>query len=200
MWPHTPAPPPAPGNAATIQKDVRETAAAIRGQAIEERDRLTSGMANTVGELVRNVQDAHRQGMSELLNNLNRGFAPTITNLFQSDNRRVTLADQGQVARSKTGQFARPETQPKLIINRSQPTNGNPGTCRRRSRALKTENEYEKGAQIGSRPCPGQTCCEFDRWFQGGSECTQGTTARRSTFGNRRSGGNKGPIVEPCPE
>ena len=76
---------------------MRETAATIRGQAVEERDRLTSGMANTVGELVRNVQNAHRQGMSELLNNLNRGIAPTITNLFQSDNRHVTLADQRQV-------------------------------------------------------------------------------------------------------
>ena len=76
---------------------MRETAVAIRGQAVEERDRLTSGMANTVGELVRNVQNAHRQGMSELLNNLNRGIAPTITNLFQSDNRHVTLAGQRQV-------------------------------------------------------------------------------------------------------
>ena len=46
---------------------------------------------------MRNVQNAHRQGMSELLNNLNRGMAPTITNLFQSDNRHVTLADQRQV-------------------------------------------------------------------------------------------------------
>merc|ERR1711983_364424 len=93
----TPIPPPAPDNTATIQNAVRETAAAIRGQAIEERDRLTSGMANTVGELVRNVQNAHRQGISELLNNLNRGIAPTITNVFQSDNRHVTLADQRQV-------------------------------------------------------------------------------------------------------
>ena len=93
----TPIPPPPPDNTAAIQNAVRETAAAIRGQAIEERDRLTSGMANTVGELVRSVQNAHRQGMSELLNNLNRGMAPTITNLFQSDNRHVTLADQRQV-------------------------------------------------------------------------------------------------------
>ena len=54
-------------------------------------------MANTVGELVRNMQDAHKQGVSELLNNLNRGFAPTITNLFQSDNRHVTLQDHRQV-------------------------------------------------------------------------------------------------------
>ena len=75
---------------------MRETAAAIRGHAAEERDRLTSGMANTVGELVRNVQNAHRQGISEILNNLNRGIAPTITNLFQSDNRHVSL-DQRQV-------------------------------------------------------------------------------------------------------
>ena len=76
---------------------MRETAAAIRGHAAEERDRLTSGMANTVGELVRNVQNAHRQGISEILNNLNRGIAPTITNLFQSDNRHVTMHDQRQV-------------------------------------------------------------------------------------------------------
>ena len=55
------------------------------------------GMANKVGEPVRNVQDAHRQGMSELLNNLNRGFAPTITNLFQSDNRHVHMSDHRQV-------------------------------------------------------------------------------------------------------
>ena len=52
-------------------------------------------MANTVGELVRNMQDAHRQGVSELRNNVNRGFAPTINNLFQSDNRHVF--DQRQV-------------------------------------------------------------------------------------------------------
>ena len=76
---------------------MRETAAAIRGQAVEERGRLTSGMANTVGEFVRDVQDAHRQGMSELLNKLNRGFAPTITNLFQSDNRHVYMSDHRQV-------------------------------------------------------------------------------------------------------
>ena len=93
----TPLPPPTPDNTAVIQNAVRETAAAIRGQAIEERDRMYAGMANTVGELVRNMQDAHKQGVSELLNNLNRGFAPTITNLFQSDNRHVTLADQRQV-------------------------------------------------------------------------------------------------------
>ena len=90
-------PPPAPDNTAAIQIAVRETATAIRGQTVEERDRLTSGMANTVGELVRNMQDAHKQGVSELLNNLNRGFAPTITNLFQSDNRHVTLQDHRQV-------------------------------------------------------------------------------------------------------
>ena len=76
---------------------MRETAEAIRGQAIEERDRMYSGMANTVGELVRNMQDAHKQGFSELLNNLNRGLPPTINNLFQSDNRHVTLQDQRQV-------------------------------------------------------------------------------------------------------
>ena len=58
---------------------------------------MYAGVADTEGELVRNVQDAHWQGMSELLSNLNRGFAPTITNLFQSDNRHVTLADQRQV-------------------------------------------------------------------------------------------------------
>ena len=93
----TPLPPPTPDNTAVIQNAVRETANAIRGQAVEERDRMYAGMANTVGELVRNMQDAHKQGVSELLNNLNRGFAPTITNLFQSDNRHVTLADQRQV-------------------------------------------------------------------------------------------------------
>ena len=93
----TPIPPPPPDNTAAIQNAVRETAAAIRGQAIDERDRMYSGMANTVGELVRNMQDVHRQGVSEILNNLNRGFPPTITNLFQSDNRHVTLQDQRQV-------------------------------------------------------------------------------------------------------
>ena len=55
------------------------------------------GMANTVGELVRDMQDAHKQGVRELLNNLNKGFAPTNTNLFQSDNRHVTLQDQRRV-------------------------------------------------------------------------------------------------------
>ena len=40
----TPMPPPAPDNTAAIQNAVRETAAAIRGHAAEERDRLTSGM------------------------------------------------------------------------------------------------------------------------------------------------------------
>ena len=72
----TPVPPPAPDNTAAIQNAVRETAAAIRGQAIEERDRMYSGMAGTMGEMVRNMQDAHRQGVSELLNNLNRGLPP----------------------------------------------------------------------------------------------------------------------------
>ena len=93
----TPVPPPAPDNTAAIQSAVRETANAIRGHAVEERDRMYAGMANTVGELVRNMQDVHKQGLSEVLNNLNRGFAPSITNLFQSDNRHVTLADQRQV-------------------------------------------------------------------------------------------------------
>ena len=60
----TPVPPPQPDNSAVIQNAVRETATAINGQAIEERDRLTSGMANTFGELVRNMKDAHRQGVS----------------------------------------------------------------------------------------------------------------------------------------
>ena len=58
---------------------------------------MYAGMANTVGELVRNMQDVHKQGLSEVLNNLNRGCAPSITNLFQSDNRHVTLHDQRQV-------------------------------------------------------------------------------------------------------
>ena len=89
----TPIPPPPPDNTAAIQNAVRETATAIRGQAAEERDRMYSGMANTVGEMVRNMQDAHKQGFSELLNNLSRGVAPTINNLFQSDNRHVTLHD-----------------------------------------------------------------------------------------------------------
>eukprot|EP00494_Astrolonche_serrata_P010426 UN10491 len=59
-------------------------------------------MASTVGELVRTMQDAHRQGISELLNNLNRGLPPTINNLFQSDNRhidnrQVHMHDQRQI-------------------------------------------------------------------------------------------------------
>ena len=58
----TPIPPPPPDNTKALQDAVRETAAAIRGQAIEERDRLTSGMENTVGELVRNVHDAPQAG------------------------------------------------------------------------------------------------------------------------------------------
>ena len=49
-------------------------------------------MGNTVGELVRNMQD-----VSELLHNLARGFAPTGANWFQSDNRHVTLQDHRQV-------------------------------------------------------------------------------------------------------
>ena len=103
----TPIPPPPPDNTAAIQNAVRETATAIRGQAAEERDRMYSGMANTVGEMVRNMQDAHKQGFSELLNNLSRGFAPTINNLFQSDNRHVTLHDGRQTARWKTSTPAR---------------------------------------------------------------------------------------------
>ena len=85
----TPIPPPPPDNTATIQNAVRETATAIRGQAIEERDRMYNGMAGTMGEMVRNMQDAHKQGVSELLNNLSRGISPTMNNLFQSDNRHV---------------------------------------------------------------------------------------------------------------
>ena len=76
---------------------MRETAVAIRGQAVEERYRLTYGTAHTLGELVRDVQDAHRQGAVESLNNRNRGFAPTITNLFPSDNRHVHMSDHRQV-------------------------------------------------------------------------------------------------------
>ena len=57
----TPIPPPPPDNTAAIQSAVRGGAAAIRGQAIEERDRMYSGMAGTMGEMVRNMQDAHRQ-------------------------------------------------------------------------------------------------------------------------------------------
>ena len=45
----TPIPPPQPDTSAATQNVVRETAAAIRGQAIEERDRLTSGTAHTAG-------------------------------------------------------------------------------------------------------------------------------------------------------
>ena len=44
----TPLPPAAPDNATVIQNAVRETATAIRGQAVEERDRMYAGMANTV--------------------------------------------------------------------------------------------------------------------------------------------------------
>ena len=50
-------PPPPPDNTKALQDAVRETGAAIRGQAVEERDRLYAGMANTVGEMVRNIQD-----------------------------------------------------------------------------------------------------------------------------------------------
>ena len=46
----TPLPPAAPDNAAVIQNAVRETAAAIRGQAVEEKDSMYAGMATTVGE------------------------------------------------------------------------------------------------------------------------------------------------------
>ena len=106
----TPVPTPAPDNTAAIQNAVRETAAAVRGQAIEERDRMYAGMANTVGELVRNMQDVHKQGLSEVLNNLNRGFAPSITNLFQSDNRHVTLHDQRQVHMSDQRQIHNPSS------------------------------------------------------------------------------------------
>ena len=69
----TPITPPPPDNTAVIQNAVRETANAIRGQAIDERGNMYAGMAHTVGEIVRNMQDAHKQGLSEALNNLNRG-------------------------------------------------------------------------------------------------------------------------------
>ena len=46
----TPIPPPPPDNAAVIQNAVRKTANAIRGQAVEERDNMYAGLANTVGE------------------------------------------------------------------------------------------------------------------------------------------------------
>ena len=62
---------------------LRESAAAIPGQAIEERDRMYSGMANTVGELERNMQDAHKQGVSKLLNNLHREFGPRLPTYFR---------------------------------------------------------------------------------------------------------------------
>ena len=47
----TPVPPPAPDNTAAIQNAARGTAAALRGQAVEERDRMYAGMANTMGEV-----------------------------------------------------------------------------------------------------------------------------------------------------
>ena len=58
----SPIPIPPPDNTAAIQNAVRETAAAIRGQAVEDRDKMYADVASTVGELVRHVQDAHKRG------------------------------------------------------------------------------------------------------------------------------------------
>ena len=84
----TPMPAPAPDNSAAIIQAVRETANAIRGQASADASMLYQGMAHTTGELVRNMQQSHTQGLSELMHNLARGF-PTVNNLFQSDLRHI---------------------------------------------------------------------------------------------------------------
>ena len=177
----TPVPPPTPDNTAAIQNAVRETANAIRGQAVEERDRMYAGMANTVGELVRNMQDARKQGLSEVLNNLNRGFAHFITNLFQSDNRHVTMHDQRQVHMHDGRQVHMHDDRQVHMHDQthnpsSSSTDINPPMAIEAPEEevvpSKLKMSRERGAEIGSRPCPSQTCCEFDRWLQGGSERT----------------------------
>ena len=55
----TPIPAPAPDNSAAIIAAVRETANAIRGQASQDASMLYQGMAQTTGELVRNMQQSH---------------------------------------------------------------------------------------------------------------------------------------------
>ena len=84
----TPMPAPAPDNSAAIIQAVRETANAVRGQASADASMLYQGMAHTAGELVRNMQQSHQQGLSELINNLARGL-PAVNNIFQHDNRHI---------------------------------------------------------------------------------------------------------------
>ena len=149
----TPIPPPPPDNTAAIQNAVRETATAIRGQAAEERDRMYSGMANTVGEMVRNMQDAHKQGFSELLNNLSRGFAPTINNLFHADNRHVTLHD-GRQTHLHDGRQVHLHDQRSIHNPSSSSTDITPhgnseraNSNRRRNSALEAKGQQKEGAE-----------------------------------------------------
>ena len=93
----TPIAAPAPDHSAAIIQAVHATANAIRGQASQDSQNLYQGFAHTTGELVRNLQQSHTQGLSQLMNNLSRGF-PTVNNLFQSntrhihDHRQITVA------------------------------------------------------------------------------------------------------------
>ena len=141
-------------------------------------------MANTVGELVRNVQDAHRQGMSEMLNNLNRGFAPTITNLFQSENRHVTLAEKRQVhmhdgrqVHMHDGRQVHMHDQREIHNPSSASADPNPPMALEPAAAeeivpSKLKVSRKKGAKERSGPGAGKVGGRFDRRFQGGSECT----------------------------
>ena len=104
----TPVPAPAPDNSAAIIAAVRETANAVRGQASADASMLYQGMAHTAGELVRNMQQSHQQGLSELINNLSRGL-PSVNNMFQSDNRHIiniTPAPGGPSAAEPSGPSA----------------------------------------------------------------------------------------------
>ena len=84
----TPIAAPTPDHSAAIIHAVHATANAIRGQASQDAGMLYQGFAHTTGELVRNLQQSHTQGLSQLMNNLSRGF-PTVNNLFQSNNRHI---------------------------------------------------------------------------------------------------------------
>ena len=75
----TPMPAPPPDNSAAIIHAVHETANAISGQASQYASMLYQGMAHATGELVRNMQQSQTQGLSELVNNISRGFPPSTT-------------------------------------------------------------------------------------------------------------------------